>query len=51
MLLTFGFFSVGGEGGFFWDRLIVHTFNCLHRADRRVEGLVAEGWVKEVITF
>ena len=25
-------------------RLNVHTFNCRHRADRRVEGLVA-GWV------
>jgi hypothetical protein len=31
--------------GFFCDRLNVHTFNCRHRADRRVEGLVAEGWV------
>ena len=31
--------------GFFWDRLNVHTFNCHHRTDRRVEGLVAEVWV------
>ena len=31
--------------GFFWDGLNVQTFNCRHRADRRVEGLVAEGWV------
>jgi hypothetical protein len=31
--------------GFFWDRLNVHTFNCHRRADRRVEGLVTEGWV------
>jgi hypothetical protein len=30
---------------FFWDRLNVHTFNCHHRADRRVEGGVAEEWV------
>ena len=34
------------EGGFFWDRLNVHTFNSRHRADRRVEGwLRRNGWV------
>ena len=33
------------EGGIFWGGLNVHTFNCLDRADRRVKGLVAEGWV------
>ena len=32
------------EGGFFWDRLNVHTFNCRHRADRGVEGGF-KGWV------
>jgi hypothetical protein len=32
--------------GFFWDRLNVHTFNCHHRADRRVEGGFKE-WVEE----
>ena len=51
---------MGGEGGFFWDGLNVHTFNCRHRADRRVEGLVAEwvgggmgGWVglQKLITY
>ena len=49
------FFSVGVErssinpkgfkGAFFLYQLNVHTFNCHHRTDRRVEGLVAEGWV------
>jgi hypothetical protein len=38
--------------GFFWDRLNVHTFNCRHRADRRVKGWLrkngwAEGWAEE----
>jgi hypothetical protein len=36
---------VGREGAFFLYQLNVHTFNCHHRTDRRVEGLVAEGWV------
>jgi hypothetical protein len=46
---------VGGEGAFFIYQLNVHTFNCHHRkvcaylllqaTDRRVKGLVAEGWV------
>jgi hypothetical protein len=33
--------------GFFWDRLNVHTFNCHHRTDRRVEDGVygMRGWV------
>jgi hypothetical protein len=30
--------------GFFWDRLNVHTFNCHHRADRRVKGWLRNGW-------
>ena len=36
---------MGGEGAFFLYQLNVHTFNCRHRADRGVEGVVAEGWV------
>ena len=49
-------FSFAIEGflgwGFFWVRLNVHTFNCRHRADRRVKGWLqrngwAEGWVEE----
>ena len=36
---------MGGEGAFFFYQLNVHSFNCRHRTDRRVEGLVAEGWV------
>ena len=33
------------EGGFFWDRLNVHTFDSRHRADRRFEGwLRRDGW-------
>ena len=31
--------------GFFWDRLNAHQCSYVTRADRRVEGLVAEGWV------
>ena len=53
------FFSVGVErssinpkgfkGAFFLYQLNVQTFNCHHRTDRRVEGLLrrvggAEGW-------
>ena len=34
------------EGAFFLYQLKVHTFNCRHRTDRRVEGLVAE-WVAD----
>ena len=38
-------------GGFFWDWLNVHTFNCRHRADRRVKGWLRmggrrNGWFK-----
>ncbi len=36
-------------GGFFWDWLNVHTFNCRHRADRRVQGGFKEwvdGWAE-----
>jgi hypothetical protein len=49
MLLTEGFLG----WGFFWvcratsiksKTLNVHTFNHRHRTDRRVKGLVAEGW-------
>ena len=36
---------------FFWDRLNVHTFNCHHRADRRVEGWLQRDGFKVVITF
>jgi hypothetical protein len=35
--------------GFFWDWLNVHTFNCHHRADRRVKGWLRNGWVEEWI--
>ena len=35
---------MGGEGAFFLYQLNVHTFNCRHRADRRVEGGFKE-WV------
>ena len=35
----------GFKGAFFLYQLNVLTFNCHHRTDRRVEGLVAEGWV------
>jgi hypothetical protein len=31
--------------GFFWDRFNTHQCSYVTRADRRVEGLVAEGWV------
>jgi hypothetical protein len=31
--------------GFFWDRLNAHQCSYVTQADRRVEGLVAEGWV------
>jgi hypothetical protein len=31
--------------GFFWDLLNTHQCSYVTRADRRVEGLVAEGWV------
>jgi hypothetical protein len=31
--------------GFFWDWLNSHQCSYVTRADRRVEGLVAEGWV------
>jgi hypothetical protein len=37
-----GFFSVGG---FFWDRLNVHTFINHHPDRQKGERLVAEGWV------
>ncbi len=40
-----GIFRVGGDSAFFWDQLNVHTFNCRHLADRRVEGLDTEVWV------
>ena len=36
---------MGGESAFFLYQLKALTFNCRHRADRRVKGLVAEGWV------
>ncbi len=36
---------MGGEGAFFWNRLNAHQCSYVTRADRRVEGLVAEGWV------
>jgi hypothetical protein len=43
MLLTMVFF-----GGFFWDRLNVHTLNCHHRTDRRVKGwLWRDGWMAD----
>jgi hypothetical protein len=35
----------GFKGAFFYYQSNVHTFNCRYRTDRRVEGLVAEGWV------
>jgi hypothetical protein len=40
-------FAIEGFLGwvFFWVWLNAHTFNSRHRADRRVKGLVAEGWV------
>ena len=59
MLLTEGFLG----WGFFWVWFNVHTFNCHHRADRRVKGWLrrdgwAEGWVgggmgglQKLITF
>jgi hypothetical protein len=31
--------------GFFWDQFNTHQCSYVTRADRRVEGLVAEGWV------
>jgi hypothetical protein len=31
--------------GFFWDRSNTHQCSYVTRADRRLEGLVAEGWV------
>jgi hypothetical protein len=34
----------GFKGAFFYYQSNVHTFNCRYRTDRRVEGLVAEGW-------
>ena len=41
MLLTEGFLG----WGFFWVWFNVHTFNCHHRADRRVKGwLRRDGW-------
>ena len=53
---------MGGEGAFFLYQLNVHTFNCRHRADRRVKtkGFIKtkslNGWLrrdgfKVVITF
>jgi hypothetical protein len=47
MLLTEGFLGWG-----FWVWFNVHTFNCRHRADRRVKGWLrrngwVEGWVEE----
>ena len=40
------FFLVGREGAFFLYQLNVHTFNCRHGADRRVEGGFKEWVVK-----
>ena len=43
---------MGGESAFFLYQLKALTFNCRHRADRRVKGWLrrngwAEGWVEE----
>ena len=37
---------MGREGAFFLYQLNVHTFNCRHGADRRVEGGFKEWVVK-----
>jgi len=41
-------FDHGFSGFFFWDRLNVHTFNCHHRADKRMGGWrIHRGFIAE----